>query len=95
MTEMPKRLTPEKTTFINVGGTMVPISTLPSNIAQEFLLIDAMKSEAAQITYRLEILSLAIKGKSQELANAVARYMIQQAEQNNTQTGDPSKAIDK
>lgn len=95
MTEMPKRLTPEKTTFINVGGAMVPISTLPPNIAQEFLLIDAMKSEAAQISYRLEILSLAIKGKSQELANAVARYMIQQSEQNNTQTGDPSKAIDK
>lgn len=96
MTEMPKRLTPEKTTFINVGGTMIPISTLPYNIAQEFLLIDAMKSEAVQITYRLEILSLAIKAKSQELVNAVAQYMVQQqSEQNDTKSDSPSKAIDK
>lgn len=78
MKKMPKRLTPEKTTFINVGGSMIPIYALPYEISQEFLMIDAMKSEAAQLTYRLEVLSLAIKAKSQDLGNAVAQYMVQQ-----------------
>lgn len=75
---MPKRLTPDKTTFINVGGTMVPTSVLPDNIAQEFLLVDRMKNEAADLTYRLEVLALAIKAKSQELGGMVANHMLAQ-----------------
>lgn len=78
---MPKRLTPEKTTFMNVGGTMVPLSTLPDNIAQEFLVIDRMKNEAADLTYKLEVLALAIKAKSQELGGMIANHMMQQNKQ--------------
>ena len=86
---MPKRLTPEKTTFINVGGTMVPTSVLPDNIAQEFLIIDRMKAEAADLTYKLEVLSLAIKGKSQELGASVTAHM---AAMNKQQEADKANA---
>lgn len=72
---MPNRLRPEKTTFINVGDTMIPISILPANIAQEFILIDRMKDEAAELTYRLEILSLAMKSKVQELGDSVSEHL--------------------
>lgn len=88
---MPKRLTPEKTTFINVGGTMIPITTLPDSIAQEFLLIDAMKADAADLTYRLEILSLAIRSKTQDLGNMVAQYMVQK---NQDSTGSDKRDDD-
>lgn len=83
---MPKRLTPEKTTFINVGGTMVPTSVLPDNIAQEFLLIDRMKAEAAEMTYKLEVLALAIKAKSQELGGMVANHLASQKKPENAET---------
>lgn len=89
---MPKRLTPEKTTFMNVGGTMVPLSSLPDNIAQEFLLIDRMKNDAADLTYRLEVLALAIKAKSQELGGAITNHLMQQKKQ---ESAEPQPAADK
>ena len=95
MNAMPKRLTPEKTTFINVAGTMVPVSTLPENIAQEFLLIDTMKQEAASLSYKLEVLSLALKAKSRELGAAVAQHMAQQATKQNLPSNDTLDAGDK
>lgn len=83
---MPKRLTPDKTTFINVGGSMVPTSVLPDSIAQEFLLVDRMKNEAAELTYKLEVLALAIKAKSQELGAMVANHMLAQTKAEKAET---------
>jgi hypothetical protein len=75
--KMPKRFAPEKTTFVNVGGTVIPISTLPEEIASEYALIDKIKEEAAELTYRLEVLSLAAAYKNQQLGAKVMAHLAQ------------------
>lgn len=90
---MPKRLTPEPTTFINIGDSMIPISTLPENIAQEFLLIDRLKSEAVELTYRLEVITLAIKAKTQEIGVYTNAYFASKQKRDAEET--VNKEIDK
>lgn len=70
--KLPKRYEIEKTTYITVGGTAIPLSTLPEEIAAEFAVIDKIKQEASELTMRLEILSLAIQAKTRQISAQIA-----------------------
>jgi hypothetical protein len=92
MRNLPKRLTPEKTSTINTDGKVIAISTLPLELQEEFLIVDEIKIEAAELSYRLEVLTLALATKSQQLGMAVFAHLagidtknVQQAEQTTQQ----------
>lgn len=74
MSNIPKKFTAEKTTFIHVGTATVPVSSFPSKILSEFEVLDSMKQDAGNLAYQLEVITLAIKAKTNELATEIAEY---------------------
>lgn len=70
-----KRFTVEKTHYINVEGKVIPISTLPDIVAQEFEVLDMMKEELLSLQYKVELISHAIKSKSNDLGLAVQKCL--------------------
>lgn len=82
MTNIPKKFITEKTTFIHVGNATVPVSSFPSKILTEFDVLDSMKQDAGNLAYRLEVITLAIKAKTNELAVEIAEFYKAEAAAN-------------
>lgn len=96
MRKLPKRMTMPPTTVFNVGGTVIPISSLPDEIAEEFLLIDAIRNEASEYAYKLEVLQLALNAKTEEVGAKIVAYLTEQMknskkEENTDQENDNNK----
>lgn len=75
MNTRPTKFTAEKTTFIHVSGATVPVNSFPNNILIEFEVLDAMKQEAGDIAYKLEIITMAIKAKTSELTGLISEHL--------------------
>lgn len=83
---LPKRFAHEKTSFINVSGTTVPVTSFPQFIVEEFEVLDKMKSKAAEMAFDLEMLALAIKQKTSDITSLVGEhYRKKEAEVNAAQ----------
>lgn len=72
---LPKRLNPDKTTFLNTPNGLLPLSSFPETLVQEFAVLDKMKQEFAELTYKVEVMGLAIKAKGQEVAMAANAHI--------------------
>lgn len=72
---LPKRFSPDKTSILNDGKNIIMVSSLPLNLQEEFGMIDRMKEDIAELSYKLEVMTLALRAKGQELAVAVSSHM--------------------
>lgn len=77
-----KRFIVEKTHYINVDGKVIPISTLPDVVSQEFEVLDMMKHDLLELQYKIELITHAIKSKSNELGMAVQKYLEETSKEN-------------
>jgi len=67
----PKKYVQELTSFITVEGKAIPVSLLPDNITKEIEVLDSIKRDVGNLAYQLEVLTLAMKYKSHEIATMV------------------------
>ena len=72
---LPKRFNPDPTTFINIGENMLPLSVLTKEIQEEFAVLDKMKSEMGELSFRVEVLTSALRNKSQEIGAMVTEHL--------------------
>lgn len=73
--KMPKRFTSEQTTYVNVGGSLLPLNVLPEELAGEYAMLDAMRKDLAQRLYDLEVINLAVSRKNEELTRRVLKFL--------------------
>lgn len=68
---LPKRLAPEKMIIVTIGGNAVPISNLNNDIIEEFEVLYKMQLDAAELSYRMEVMSLAVKAKAASISEMI------------------------
>lgn len=71
---LPKKFTAEKTSFIHVGTATIAVSSFPSAILTEFEVLDSMKHDAGVLAYQLEVITSAIKSKTNEIAGLISEH---------------------
>lgn len=89
--KLPKRFTPEPTSYLKVGNGTVPIQILPQDLASEFGMLDKMQQDFSDRLYQLEILQLAISKKKEELTLKAVRVL----EELTTQSEPSKQEVDK
>lgn len=89
--KLPKRFTPEPTSYLKVGNGTVPVQLLPQDLAAEFGMLDKMQQDFSDKLYQLEVLQLAISKKKEELTVKAVKVLEELTAQSEPSAQDADK----